>query len=189
MANIFSKIEGEIFLNEEIIFDKSRIKEEVEKKITKELNFNKASQHFTFEEIIYDFLEYINVPLIKTKKTRDSGLDGIIKIKTNLIGEISAGLQIKHKIIDSTDIDSFISALKLSELQLGIITCKESRELKKYDLNSKLKTILLSRGITPKENLINEKIDINPISIIKFDDILNTVASEIRNFVRATYKK
>ena len=188
MVNIFSEIEELIFLDEKIIFDKNKIKKEIEDSITKKLN-SSTKQHFTFEEIVYDFFEYINIPLIKTKKTRDSGLDGIIKLRIDVIGEINTGLQIKYKTIDSTDIDSFLSALRLAELQIGIITCKDSRELQKYSLNSKLKTILLSRGITSKENLINEKIDINPVSIIKFDDMLNIVTSKIRDFVKAIYKQ
>lgn len=189
MDNIFSQIEQEIFLNEKIMFDKKKIKTEIENIINKRINSINNLKHFAFEDIVYDFFKYKNIPLIKTKKTRDSGLDGIIKLKVNLLGNINVGLQIKHKTIDSTDIDSFLSALKFSELQIGTIVCKESRELQKYDLNSKIKTILLSRGITQKENLINEKIDINPVSIIKFNDILDIVASEIRDVIKSIYKQ
>lgn len=189
MTNLFSDIEEKLLSKEEIIFNQNQIKKEIERLIKNKVDLNKPGTHFVFEEIIYDFFKYINIPLIKTKKTRDSGIDGIIKLKVNLLGEINVGLQIKQKIIDSTDIDSFIAALKLAELQLGTIVCKDSRQLQKYDLNSKIKTILLSRGIVPKENLIKDKIDINPVSIIKFDDILDIVSQEIRSIAKSIYKR
>ena len=69
-----------------------------------------------------------------------------------------------------------------------MIACKDSRDLQKYDLNNKIKTILLTKGIIQEENLIKDKISINPISIIKFDDILNIVTSEIRGYIKAVYK-
>lgn len=116
-------------------------------------------------------------------------MDGIIKLKADLIGEINLGLQIKYKLIDSNDIDLFLSALKNAELQLGVVVCKDSRKLEKYDLNNKLKAILLSKGITLKERLIHEKIDMNPVVILKFEDLIEIIASNIRAFSRGVYKK
>jgi len=189
MNNIFSDTEEDILSNEEILFDKNKIKSYLEETISKRLNSKDDKKHFIFEKIIYDFFEYLRIPLIKTKKTRDSGLDGIIKLKLDLLGEIDVGLQIKHKKIDSTDVDLFLSALKFAEIQLGTIFCKDSRKLQKYELNSKIKTILLSKGVELKENLIKDKIDINPVSILKVDDILEIVSSNIRDAAKSIYKR
>ena len=189
MTNIFYEIEEKISYEDEIIFDKIKIKERINELIIEKLNFIKSNKNFFFEEIVYDFFDYLNIPLIRTKKTRDSGIDGIIKLKLNILGNVNVGLQIKNKIIDSTDIDLFSSSLNLSELQLGIIVCKDSRHFEKYDLNTKIKTILLSKGIEPSEKLINEKVDINPVSIIKFDDLVEIVALQIRGFIKSIYKK
>lgn len=98
-------------------------------------------------------------------------------------------MQIKYKLIDSTDIDLFLSSLKNSELQLGVIVCKDSRKLNKYELNSKIKAILFSKGINIKEKLIKENVDINPVFILKFNEVIDIVVSQIRAFVTAVYKK
>jgi len=190
MVNIFSEIEDKIFFNEEIIFNEAKIRERVFDLVLEELNKKpENTRAFFFEEVVYDFFEYIRVDIIKTKKTRDFGVDGVVKLNLDLLGEINLGLQVKHKTIDSTDVDSFLISLRNSELQLGIIVCKDSRRLDKYELNSKIKAILLSRGIKIKERLIKENIDINPIFILKLDDIIDIVVSRIRGTVKAVYKK
>ena len=130
----------------------------------------------------------MRIDLIKTKKTRDFGVDGIIKLKLELLGSLDIGLQIKHKLVDSNDVDLFLAALKNMELQLGVVVCKDSRNLQKYELNSKIKAILLSRGVNIKERIINEKIDINPVFILKFDEIIEIVAAQIRAVVKGVYK-
>lgn len=107
----------------------------------------------------------------------------------SLFGEVNLGLQVKYKLIDSTDIDLFLSALRNSELQLGVVVCKDSRRLEKYELNSKIKAILLSKGIAIKERLIKENIDINPVFILKMDEMAEIIANNIRGFVRMIYKK
>ena len=144
---------------------------------------------FFFEEIIYDFFDYRKIKLIRTKKTRDFGIDGIITLETELLGKVNLGLQIKYKLIDSNDIDMFLSAIKNAELQLGVIVCKDSRKLEKYELNSKIKAILLSKGIQIKERLIKEEVDINPVFILKLNDLIDVAASDMRSFVKAVYKK
>ncbi len=189
MANIFSEIEEYILFNEDIAFDEEKIKNYISKIILDKFDSYEKEKGFLFEEIIYSFFEYQNIPLIKTPKTRDFGIDGIIKLKTDLIGSIDIGLQVKNRIIDSTDVDSFLSSLNNSELRLGLIICKESRRLDKYELNSKIKAILLSKGIRVKERLINESVSINPIAIMKFGEIVSIIASEIRLIVKGVYKK
>ena len=192
MVNIFSEIEDLILfeLNEELIFDKDKIKNFIFNFISNKLcSKNEKERPFFFEKIVYDFFEYMKFSLIKTPKTRDGGLDGIIKLKIELIGEADLGLQIKYKTIDSNDIDLFLSSLKNAELQLGALVCKDSRRLDKYELNSKIKTILLSKGIKLRERLINERIDLNPIFILKLEDLIEIVASDIRGFITSVYKK
>jgi hypothetical protein len=190
MVNIFREIEDELFFNEEIIFDEEKIKRFILDFIVNEINTKQDKEKpLFFEKIIYDFFEYRSINLIKTKKTRDSGLDGIIKLKLELLGDITLGLQIKYKLIDSNDVDLFLASLKNAELQLGVIVCKDARKFEKYELNSKIKTILLSKGIKIKERLISEKIDINPLLILKLDEIISIIADEIRAVVKGVYKK
>ncbi|MEK6885837.1 MAG: restriction endonuclease [Nanoarchaeota archaeon] len=190
MANIFYEVEDNLFSNEEIIFDENKIKDYMLSFIYNHLNsFEEKEKPFAFENIVYDFFIYMKIPLVKTKKTRDLGIDGIIKLNLNLLGEINLGLQIKNKLIDSNDIDLFLSALKNSELQLGVMICKDSRRLDKYELNSKIRAILLSKGILLRERLIKENININPVFILKLEDIIEIVSSEMRSAIRAIYKK
>jgi len=190
MSNIFPQIEDYIFSNEEIMFDENKIKTYVTNTLISKLKSSPEKQrHFLFEKIIYDFFRYINIPIITTKKTRDFGIDGVIKLNLELLGNIDLGLQIKHKLIDSTDVDLFLSALKNSELQLGLIVCKDSRNLKKYELNSKIKAILLSKGIKIKERIIQQNININPVFILKMDEIIEITTHKIRGVIQMVYKK
>ncbi|MFH1325832.1 MAG: restriction endonuclease [archaeon] len=190
MINIFSEIEDNLITEESIIFDEEKIKKYVYTFLIEKLNKKtEIERPFYFEQIVYDFFEYMNIKLIKSKKTRDFGIDGIIRMNIGFFGEISLGLQIKHKLIDSNDIDLFLSALKNSELQLGVVVCKDSRKLEKYELNSKIKAILFSKGIKIKEKLIKEKINLNPVFILKFDELINIVALTIRAVASAIYKK
>jgi len=190
MPNIFSEIEDNIFFNETIIFDEEKIKCYILEFLTKKLAAaNDKERPFLFEQIIYDFFDYEHILLIRTKKTRDFGIDGVVKLNMQLIGNADIGLQIKFKQIDSTDIDSFSASLKNAELQLGVLVCKESRRLDKYNLNSKLTAILFSRGIKLKERLIEENINLNPIFILKFQDVIDLTASNIRAVVKGVYKK
>jgi len=188
--NFFVCMEEKIFYDETIAFDKDKIKSYLFKSFMNELksknNYEKA---FYFEKIVYDFFGYRGISLIKTKKTRDFGIDGILKLKLDIFGEQNFGLQIKYKTIDSNDIDLFSSSLKNLELQVGVIVCKDSRNLINYNLNSRIKAILFSRGIVSKEKLINESVSINPVSIIKFGELLDNAALEMRAFVKSIYKK
>ncbi len=188
MANLFSIIEEEIIFNEEICFDENKIKEFILENIKKKIE-NSSNKGFTFEEIVYDFFEYMNIPLIKTKKTRDGGLDGFVNFSVGFLGEVKLGLQIKYSLVGSTEIDSFLTALNNAELQLGVVVCKDSRNLTKYELNSKIKFILLSRGIAIKEKLLNEKVDINPVFVLKLNELVEIVSTQIRGFAKAVYKK
>ncbi|MCF7910406.1 restriction endonuclease [Candidatus Pacearchaeota archaeon] len=188
MNNLFSSLEEEILLDEEICFDEEKIKDFLLDKI--KINLEKSeNKGFAFEEIVYDFLDFMNIPLIKTNKTRDFGVDGFIKLNVGFLGELNLGVQIKYKLIDSTDVDLFLSSLKNTELQLGVLVCKDSRELTKYELNSKIKSILLSKGISIKEKLLNDKIDINPVFVLKLEEILNIVTYQVRAVVKSIYKK
>jgi len=189
MTNIISEIEERILNDESIIFDEEKIKEKVLNLILEKMNsIEEKKRPFYFENIISDFFKYLNLNFIETKKTRDFGLDGFLKLRLEVLGEVNLGVQIKYKLIDSTDIDLFSSALKNAEIQLGLIVCKDSRNLQKYNLNSKIKTILLSKGIEIKEKLIKEEIDLNPVLILKLNDIVEIITSNIRGFAKAVYK-
>lgn len=190
MTNLFSEIEEQVIFNEEIMFDESKIKEFILNYITNKLIIKLEKERpFYFEQIISEFFIYRGIKLEKNKKTRDFGLDGMVKLDLEIFGDINLGLQIKYKLIDSNDIDLFLTALRNAELQLGVLVCKDSRQLQKYELNSKIKAILFSRGIQTKERLLNNKIDINPVLILKLDDLIEIAASEMRAFVRGVYKK
>ncbi len=188
MSNLFSDIEGEIIFDERICFDEIKIKEEVLKELAKAIE-KSDNKGFEFENIVYDFFEYMNIPLAKTPKTRDNGLDGFVDFNLGFLGNVKLGLQIKYQIINSTDIDSFLAALKNAELQLGTIVCKDSRNLVNYELNSRIKSILLSRGIKVKEKLLKDNININPVFVLKLDELAEITASQMRSFAKAVYKK
>lgn len=188
MDNLFSKIEEEIIFQEDICFNEEKIQQFVLEAIKMRLE-NSDNKGFEFEEIVYNFFEYMNIPIIKTLKTRDGGLDGFIDFDVGFLGKIKLGLQIKYKLVDSTDVDSFLISLKNAEIQLGVLLCKDSRELTKYELNSKIKSVLFSRGISIKEKLLKEKIDINPAFILKLNELVEIVSSQIRAFVKSVYKK
>ncbi len=188
MNNLFSELEEEIVFREDICFDEKKIQEFILEEIKKKLELS-GNKGFTFEEIVYNFFEYMNIPLIKTPKTRDGGLDGFVNFNVGFLGEVKLGLQIKYSLIDSTDIDSFLTALNNAELQLGVFVCKDSRNLSKYELNSKIKFILLSRGIVIKEKLLDEKVDINPVFVLKLNEIVEIVSTQIRGFAKGVYKR
>ena len=190
MSNVFFELEEEVLFNDSLMFDEDKIKDFISsflvEKIQKCSEFERA---FCFEAIIYDFFYYIGINLLKTGKTRDLGLDGIIRLNLELLGEINLGLQIKYSLIDSNDLDLFLSALKRAELQLGVLVCKDARKFNNYNLNSKLKAILLSKGIKIRERLIKENLDINPVIVLRFEDVVEIVVSNIRAVVRGVYKK
>ncbi|MGD9275823.1 MAG: restriction endonuclease [Candidatus Pacearchaeota archaeon] len=188
MNNLFSSLEEEITFDEDICFEEEKIKEFIFERVKKRIE-SSENKGFTFEEIIYEFFEYMNIALVKTPKTRDRGIDGFLNFSVGFLGEVKLGLQIKYKLIDSTDVDLFLSSLKNAELQLGVIVCKNSRNLLNYELNSKIKSILLSRGISVKEKLLNEKVDINPVFVLKLNELIEIVASQIRSFIKSVYKK
>jgi restriction endonuclease Mrr len=190
MSNIFAEIKDKIFFDEGIAFEEDKIKIFISKFLENKLKEKgEKDKSFYFEEIIYDFFEYLGIGVTKTKKTRDFGLDGVIKLNLDLLGEIDLGLQIKHKLIDSTDVDMFLSALRNAGLQLGVLVCKDSRELGKYRLNSKIKAILLAKGIKIKEKLIKEDIDINPVFVMKMEEIIDIATLRMRLLVKSIYKK
>ena len=112
-----------------------------------------------------------------------------LKIKEYIFGEIDLDLQIKYSLIDSNDIDLFLASLKNAEIQMGVLVCKESRNLEKYELNSKIKTILLSKGIQIKERIIEKDINLNPVLILKLNELTEIVTFQIRAVVRGIYKE
>lgn len=193
MPNIFSEIENNLFSldnMEDIVFSEEKISSFILNELSKRLtSVEERETPFIFQEIIYNFFEFMRISLIKSPKTRDRGIDGIIKLPLSFLGEIDLGVQIKYSLVGSPDLDSFQTALKNSELQLGVIACKDSRNLVNYDLNSRIKAILFSRGIELKERLINEKINLNPVYILKLDEIIAIVSSEFRGFAKSVYKK
>ncbi len=188
--NLFYEIEEKLLFDEEIVFDEDKIKNYLLEKLSKKLSDQPLGKRgFYFEKIIYDFLKYMNLNLTETPATKDFGIDGIVKLGLSIFGDVDLGLQIKYKLIDSNDVDLFLTALKNSELQLGMLICKDSRRLEKYELNSKLKAILLSKGINVKEKLINDDVDINPVLVLKFEEVIQIVVSQIRAIARGIYKK
>ncbi len=188
MSNLFSEIESDIIFDELICFNENFIKDFIIKKIAETIE-KSENKGFRFEEVVYDFFEYMNLNLIKTPKTRDHGIDGFVDINVGFLGKVKLGLQIKYQTVDSATIDSFLAALRNAELQLGIVVCKDSRTLANYELNSKIKSILLSRGISVREKLLNEKVDINPVFVLKLGELAEIAASQIRAFAKAVYKK
>ncbi|MBU0906931.1 MAG: restriction endonuclease [Nanoarchaeota archaeon] len=190
MVNTFSELEDRLFYEEEIIFDFDKIKnfifEFVQKKLEKE---EAAKRGFLFEQVICDFFDYLGVDVVLGGKTRDFGLDGIVRLNLDVLGEVDLGLQAKYKLIDSNDVDLFLASLKNAELQLGVIVCEDSRQLQKYELNSKISAILFAKGIKIKEKVIKENININPIFVLKMDDVVEMSARKFRNVVEAVYKK
>lgn len=71
MVNIFSEIEEKRFDKEDIIFDEEKIKDYLYNFLINKLNENSEIERpFYFEQIIYDFFEYMNILLIKTKKNK-----------------------------------------------------------------------------------------------------------------------
>ncbi|MFH1425560.1 MAG: restriction endonuclease [archaeon] len=117
MGNLFAEIEDKIFFDDALAFDETKIKESVLSFITDKINSKPERERpFFFEEAIYNFFDYIGLDLIKTKKTRDFGIDGVVKFKLNLLGDMDLGLQIKSKLVGSHDVDAFISVLRNVEL-------------------------------------------------------------------------
>ena len=190
MNNLFFEIEEKLFEDEDIIFDEERIKDFIFDYVNEKIKGQKISKRrFYFEKIVFDFFEYMGLAVRRTKKTRDFGIDGFVKVKIGFLGNLDFGLQIKYKKIGSNDIDLFLKSLRNVELNLGVIVCKDVRRLDNYDLNSRLRNLLFSKGIEIKEKLIKDKVDINSVVILKFEEIVEIVSSEIRSFVKAVYKK
>jgi|APSaa5957512576_1039674.scaffolds.fasta_scaffold05139_4 hypothetical protein len=190
MSNLFFELEDLIFGYEEILFDEVKIEGFVFDYLNNKLKkFNGSEKGFYFEKIVFDFFEYKGIPIRKTKKTRDFGIDGFLKLNLGFIGEVDVGLEIKYRKIGSKDIDAFRNSLEDLDINLGIICCKDSRRLDKYTLDTKLRTLLFSKGIEMKENLINERISTNPVIVLKSEDFIKIVSSDIRAFVRGVYKK
>jgi len=187
-TNFFKEIEKRIlYEDEEILFDDKKIREISEKLIIDKINkIDENKKGLFFEEIICDFFEYKNFEIFRTKKTRDFGLDGLIELKIEPFGNLKLGLQIKYKKVGSEDIDLLINALNFAEIKMGVLVCKDSGRLDKYNLSSKLKAMLIG-----KENKIEikENLDINPVFILKFSDILDIFSQSVRDVVRSVYKK
>ena len=187
-TNFFKEIEEKIlYEDEEILFNDKKIREIAEKIILNKINeFEERKRGLFFEEIILDFFEYKNFKIFRTKKTRDFGLDGLIKIDIEPFGNLKLGLQVKYKKIDSKDVDLLVNALNFAEIKVGVLVCKDAGRLDKYNISSKLKAMLIG-----KENKLNIKEDfnINPVFILKFDDILDIFSHNIRGVVEMFYKK
>jgi len=186
-SNFFKILDKKIFSSEQIIFSKSKIKKFVKNLIFQELNsLPKNKRGEFFEKIVCDFFEYMHFELTRTKKTRDFGLDGIIKTELEPFGKLKIGLQIKYKKINSIDVDSFLQALNFAEIRLGALVCKDAARLDKYTISSKLKAMLFGeeKGIKVKE-----KLELKPVFILKFEDVLNIFSEEVRYKVQAIYKR
>ena len=187
-TNFFKEIEKKIlYEDEEILFDNEKVREIAEKIVLTKINdVDEKKRGLFFEEIILDFFEYKNFKIFRTKKTRDFGLDGLIEIEIEPFGHLKLGLQVKYKRIDSKDVDLLISALNFAEIKVSVLVCKDFGRLDKYNLSSKLKAMLIG-----KENKIDikEDLNINPVFILKFNDILDIFSSSVRDVVRSVYKK
>lgn len=186
--NFFKKIEFELTdAPEQVLFSEKKIRALAEKLVLREINKKPVKQRPAFfEKIICDFFIFRNFKLIKTKKTRDLGLDALIKTRLEPFGELSLGLQIKYKKIGSIDVDLFLRSLDFADLKLGALVCKDSRRLDKYTLSAKLKAMLFGLG---EEASLKKRIDLKPVFILKFSDILDVFTGEIRLRMKGIYKR
>lgn len=188
--NFFKKLEEEaLWHKEDTLFDADRIKSYARGYILNKIQEKKEKERgFFFEEIVCDFFEYLGYRVTRTKKTRDRGLDGIVDVKIMPLGEVKLGIQAKWGRIDSGDVDGFIQSLENAEIRLGVIACRDSTRLQKYTLPAKIKSILFFRNIKAKVKDIPD-VGIEPVFILKLDDMIEVTSKKIRDIVSSTYKR
>lgn len=186
--NYFKELQTQILRNSEnILFDEKKIKKIAKKELEKAMeNQPKTKNGLFFEEIICDFFEFLGFEVIRTKKTRDLGIDGIIKTKLQPFGLLELGLQVKYKTIDSSDVDSFVQALNFAEIRIGVIVCKKAKRLDKYTLSSKMKAILLG---AKNEVRINKRIDLKPVFVMSLRETIDVFSQHLRDVVKSVYKR
>ncbi len=191
MDNFFDSLEKKILLSdEEVLFNIEKIKEYSRNYLLDNIEEKpKNERGFYFEEIVCDLFRYLNFKVIQTKKTRDFGLDGIIETELEPFGKLKLGLQVKWKKINASDVDLFIQALNFAEIRLGILLCKTTGDIKKYKLSSKIKAILSSFDNDVKNDPNISELYLEPIFILKFDDIVDIFSQRVRNLVSAVYKR
>jgi len=191
LDNFFDSLEKKILLSdEEVLFNIEKIKEYSRNYLLDNIEEKpKNERGFYFEEIVCDLFRYLNFKVIQTKKTRDFGLDGIIETELEPFGKLKLGLQVKWKKINASDVDLFIQALNFAEIRLGILLCKTTGDIKKYKLSSKIKAILSSFDNDVKNDPNISELYLEPIFILKFDDIVDIFSQRVRNLVSAVYKR
>lgn len=188
--NFFKKFEEDVlWQKEDTLFDADRIKSYTRKYVLDKIQDKKEKERgFFFEGIVCDFFEYLGYRVTRTKKTRDMGLDGIVDVNIMPLGEVKLGIQAKWRKIGSRDVDGFIQSLENAEIKLGVIACRDSTRLQKYTLSAKIRSILLFRDIEAKVKDIPD-IGIEPVFILKLDDIVEVTSKKIRDIVSSTYKR
>jgi len=186
--NFFKGLESEILnLDESILFSEKKIRGAVEKAVLGKLNSVAASRRgFLFEAIVCDFFENHGFEVVRSKKTRDLGIDALVSTELQPFGKLSLGVQAKYKRISSKDVDLFLQALRFSEIALGVVVCKEAGRLDKYTLSSKLRGLLFGLG---KKADLGERIDLNPVFVLKFSELINIFAKKVRSIVKGIYKR
>jgi len=189
LNNFFVSLEKTIVDQpEKTIFSEKKIMEFSENYIQMELKkISPNKRGWFFQKIVCDFFRFKRFRVIECKKTRDLGIDAVIKKKFDILGDLQLGLQIKYKKIGAADIDSFIQALDFAEIRLGVIACKESSRLDKYTLSSKMKALLL--GLPGKKIKIKERIQLKPVFVITLNEIIKLISSDARLMVRSIYKR
>lgn len=189
LTKFFRDLEERVLWRDDIIFDIEKIKAFSMDYALKEIQGRTMQERgFFFEELSRDFFRYLGFMVESTKRTRDLGIDGIVRMKLEPLGQLELGLQAKWKKIGSEDLDSFLQALQFAEIKLGVLTCKDSRDMQKYTMSSKIKALLLKYG-RDKEIENVPDLDMKPVFILKFEDLIDIFSKRVRSVVSAVYKR
>ena len=186
--NYFRELQGQILKSSDsVLFDEKKIKEmarnHVEKSIEKQA---KTERGLFFEKIVLDFFDFLGFKVTRTKKTRDLGIDGIIKTELPPFGLLRMGLQVKYKEIDSSDIDAFIQALNFAEIRVGVVACRKAGRLDKYTISTKVKALLLG---SENNMRIGKRIDLKPVFVMNLNEIIGIFSQHTRDVVKSVYKR
>ncbi len=190
MDNFFKQVEEEVLWQDDnILFNTDEITKYSKQYVLERINEKEEGRRgFFFEEVVCDFFEYVGYDVVRSKKTRDHGLDGVVETDVPPLGKLKLGLQAKWKMVDSTDVDQLLQALENAEIRLGVLVCRESSRLDKYKLTSKVKAILFFHNMESEVKDLPD-LDVNPAFIMKFDELIKVSSEKIRGMVKATYKR
>lgn len=186
--NLFLTVESELLeLADKESFSKSKIETFLKSRFIEKINSGKtpSEKGFIFERLVCDFFEYKSFKVLRTKKTCDFGIDGIIEVKLSPFGTLRLGLQVKYKKISAKDFDVFVQSLNFAEIKIGVLVCKDSAKIQRNSLNSKVKAILSTKGGNlPKL----PDFELNQAFILKAKDIIELAAEQAFFTVKSIYK-